>query len=105
MWTEAAIETLKQLALEGKSASSIAAALGAPSRSAVIGKANRIGVKLTGNVAPFGAPRAAGEHGAAAAAGDRSHRSCLAEASRRSRPLAANGSRPGSLPRPRLEKC
>ena len=42
--------TLRQLALEGKSASSIAAALGAPSRNAVIGKANRIGVKLTGNI-------------------------------------------------------
>ncbi len=50
MWTEAAIETLRQMALEGKSASSIAAVLGAPSRNAVIGKANRIGVKLTGNI-------------------------------------------------------
>jgi GcrA cell cycle regulator len=58
MWTEAAIETLRQLALEGKSASSIAAALGAPSRNAVIGKANRIGVKLTGNIHCL-APRAA----------------------------------------------
>jgi GcrA cell cycle regulator len=50
MWTEAAIETLRQMAIEGKSASAIAAALGAPSRNAVIGKANRIGVKLTGHV-------------------------------------------------------
>ena len=50
MWTDAAIETLRQMALEGKSASTIAAALGAPSRNAVIGKANRIGVKLTGNI-------------------------------------------------------
>ena len=58
MWTEAAIETLRQLALEGKSASTIAAALGAPSRNAVIGKANRIGVKLTGNIHCL-APRAA----------------------------------------------
>ena len=57
MWTEAAIETLRQMALEGKSASSIAAALGAPSRNAVIGKANRIGLKLTGNV-HSSAPRA-----------------------------------------------
>jgi GcrA cell cycle regulator len=57
MWTEAAIETLRQLALEGKSASSIAAALGAPSRNAVIGKANRIGIKLTGHV-HCSAPRA-----------------------------------------------
>jgi GcrA cell cycle regulator len=50
MWTETAIETLRQMALEGKSASTIAAALGAPSRNAVIGKANRIGIKLTGNI-------------------------------------------------------
>ena len=50
MWTEAAIETLRLMALEGKSASVIAVALGAPSRNAVIGKANRIGVKLTGHV-------------------------------------------------------
>jgi GcrA cell cycle regulator len=48
MWTEQAIEALKQLALEGKSASWIAEALGAPSRNAVIGKANRIGIKLNG---------------------------------------------------------
>jgi GcrA cell cycle regulator len=57
MWTDAAIETLRQMALEGKSASSIALALGAPSRNAVIGKANRIGVKLTGNI-HCSAPRA-----------------------------------------------
>ena len=57
MWTDAAIETLRQMALEGKSASSIAAALGAPSRNAVIGKANRIGVKLTGHM-NCSAPRA-----------------------------------------------
>jgi GcrA cell cycle regulator len=48
MWTDAAIETLRQLALEGKSAGVIAAAIGAPSRNAVIGKANRIGIKLSG---------------------------------------------------------
>ena len=57
MWTEAAIETLRRLALEGKSASVIAAAIGAPSRNAVIGKANRIGVKLSGNL-NCSAPRA-----------------------------------------------
>ena len=48
LWTEDTIEALKRLALEGRSASAIAAALGAPSRNAVIGKANRIGVKLIG---------------------------------------------------------
>src|SRR5271168_1234587 len=57
MGTDAAIETLRQMALEGKSASSIAMALGAPSRNAVIGKANRIGVKLTGHI-HCSAPRA-----------------------------------------------
>ena len=48
LWTEEAIEILKRLALEGRSASVIAEALGAPSRNAVIGKANRIGIKLGG---------------------------------------------------------
>jgi GcrA cell cycle regulator len=48
-WTVEAIENLIKLALEGRSASFIAAALGAASRNAVIGKANRIGVKLNGD--------------------------------------------------------
>jgi GcrA cell cycle regulator len=48
-WTAEAIENLVRLALEGRSASFIAAALGAASRNAVIGKANRIGVKLNGD--------------------------------------------------------
>src|SRR5208283_143936 len=48
--SEQTVETLKKLALEGRSAAWIAAALGAPSRSAVIGKANRIGVKLNGGL-------------------------------------------------------
>ena len=48
LWTVEAVEDLKRLALEGKSASSIAAALGVGSRNAVIGKASRIGIKLTG---------------------------------------------------------
>ena len=47
-WTAEAVEDLKRLALEGRSASVIAAALGAASRNAVIGKANRIGIKLNG---------------------------------------------------------
>ncbi len=61
-WTAEAIETLIRLALEGRSASFIAAALGAASRNAVIGKANRIGVKLNGDgraSAPSGTSRAA----------------------------------------------
>jgi GcrA cell cycle regulator len=48
MWTPQAVETLRKLALEGRSAAWIAAALGAPSRNAVIGKASRIGVRLNG---------------------------------------------------------
>lgn len=47
-WTAEALEILRKLALEGRSASVIAAALGATSRSAVIGKANRVGIKLNG---------------------------------------------------------
>ena len=47
-WTVEAVEDLKRLALEGRSASVIAAALGASSRNAVIGKASRIGIKLMG---------------------------------------------------------
>lgn len=47
-WTEEAVEVLKELALEGRSASVIAGALRGASRSAVIGKANRIGIKLNG---------------------------------------------------------
>jgi GcrA cell cycle regulator len=59
LWTEDTIEALRKLALEGRSASAIAAALGAPSRNAVIGKANRIGIKLTGHwkCAAPGGPR------------------------------------------------
>jgi GcrA cell cycle regulator len=60
-WTDEAVETLKRLALEGMSASVIAAALGAKSRNTVIGKANRIGIKLNGRRAS-----APGRPGAAA---------------------------------------
>ena len=52
MWTEQTVETLKKFANEGKSAAWIAVALGAPSRNAVIGKANRIGIKLNGGMGP-----------------------------------------------------
>jgi GcrA cell cycle regulator len=48
MWTQQAVETLRKFALEGRSAAWIAAALGAPSRNAVIGKASRIGIRLNG---------------------------------------------------------
>jgi GcrA cell cycle regulator len=63
LWTAEAVEDLKKLALEGKSASHISAALGVGSRNAVIGKASRIGIKLTGgggaSVRGKGPPRAA----------------------------------------------
>jgi GcrA cell cycle regulator len=82
LWTAEAVEDLKRLALEGRSASVIAAALGVASRNAVIGKASRIGIKLSGGgpasvrrKAPASARRsqwAAIPHlpGAAALAGD-----------------------------------
>jgi GcrA cell cycle regulator len=63
LWTAEAVEDLKKLALQGKSASHISAALGVGSRNAVIGKASRIGIKLSGGGgAPArgkGAPRTA----------------------------------------------
>jgi GcrA cell cycle regulator len=49
LWTAEAVEVLKNLALAGRSASVIAATLGAASRNAVIGKANRIGIRLNGD--------------------------------------------------------
>ena len=52
MWTQQAVEALRRLALEGRSAAWIAEALGAPSRNAVIGKASRIGIKLNGGMHP-----------------------------------------------------
>jgi GcrA cell cycle regulator len=63
LWTAEAVEDLKKLALEGKSASHISAALGVGSRNAVIGKASRIGIKLSGgggaaSVRGKGSPRA-----------------------------------------------
>jgi GcrA cell cycle regulator len=64
LWTAEAVEDLKRLAHEGRSASHIAAALGVGSRNAVIGKASRIGIKLSG-----GGGRAASSHAAPARAG------------------------------------
>ena len=57
MWTDAAIETLRQMALEGKSASTIAAVLGAPSRNAVIGKVHRLGLSGRAKSTSTGAAR------------------------------------------------
>jgi GcrA cell cycle regulator len=48
LWTAQAVDDLKRLALEGRSAAAIAATLGVASRNAVIGKASRIGIKLNG---------------------------------------------------------
>jgi GcrA cell cycle regulator len=59
-WTAEAVEDLKRLALEGKSASAIAAMLGVGSRNAVIGKASRIGIKLNGGGCGTGAGKARG---------------------------------------------
>jgi GcrA cell cycle regulator len=59
LWTDEAVEVLKRLAQEGRSASAIASALGSASRSAVIGKASRIGVRLNGDGRVAG-PDAAG---------------------------------------------
>jgi GcrA cell cycle regulator len=59
-WTAEAVEDLKKLALEGKSASAIAAMLGVRSRNAVIGKASRIGIKLNGGGCGTGAGKARG---------------------------------------------
>src|ERR1700729_4122279 len=63
LWTAEAVEALKSLALQGKSASHISEALGVGSRNAVIGKASRIGIKLNGgggvSVRGKGPPRAA----------------------------------------------
>jgi GcrA cell cycle regulator len=73
LWTEEAIEILKRLAFEGRSASVIALALGAPSRNAVIGKANRIGIRLNGDGrAPSPGSAPAGAHRPSAAAASRS---------------------------------
>jgi GcrA cell cycle regulator len=69
LWTADAVEDLKRLALEVKSASHIAAALGVGSRNAVIGKASRIGIKLSGGgraTASHAGPLRAGRQWAAA---------------------------------------
>jgi GcrA cell cycle regulator len=69
LWTEEAVEVLKELALAGRSASAIAAALGEASRSAVIGKANRIGIKLNGGRGGYNARRDASGYAPSAIGG------------------------------------
>jgi len=54
-WTEERTETLTKLAAKGDSASQIAAQLGGVSRNAVIGKAHRMGISLSGK--PPGKPK------------------------------------------------
>jgi hypothetical protein len=127
MWTEQTVETLKKFALEGRSASWIAAALGAPSRNAVIGKANRIGVKLNGirsasfeqgsvletpSKVPWGRrrrPRPNGEEPGAERRplADIPWRGAVSRARSRLRPLSARGDgrSDGFSPPPRWVRC
>ena len=84
LWTEEAIEVLRTLALQGQSARTIAEALGAPSRSAVIGKANRIGIKLNGG---------------GAAGAERPREASGAPIRRPRRPVAAGRALVATLPR------
>jgi hypothetical protein len=51
-WTPENIDQMKSLALDCQSASQIATAIGAPTRSTIIGKCHRIGVKLTSRSGP-----------------------------------------------------
>jgi len=84
LWTAEAVEDLKRLAFEGRSASVIANMLGAASRNAVIGKANRIGIKLNGDgrAARLGRTRAGAHRAQWAAANSKpgagDHGSCVA---------------------------
>jgi GcrA cell cycle regulator len=89
-WTAEAVEDLKRLALEGRSASVIAAALGVASRNAVIGKANRIGIRLNGDGRAT-APRKA-----------RAHRSQWAEIPHPTLGVRSHGSDTALARRPRV---
>jgi len=116
MWTEQTVETLRRLALEGRSAAWIAAALGAPSRSAVIGKANRIGIKLNGALrsgpigdAPMMKPPPPevpwGSHAPAPRKGPRAERPPRAEAPRaRAVSRARSGGAPAVRERKRADR-
>lgn len=57
-WTEERVERLKQLWMEGLSASQIAAELGGVTRNAVIGKVHRLGLSGRAKPARSSAPRA-----------------------------------------------
>lgn len=57
-WTDARVARLKKLADDGWSAQQIADELGALSRSAVIGKAYRLGIELRGTSGPHASVRA-----------------------------------------------
>jgi len=95
IWTEDTVAALRQMALEGRSASAIAIALGARSRNAVIGKANRIGIKLTGGNWKHSAP------GADRAGVDRPRRSTFP----RSKPISGQRTPTPALPRERVRKA
>lgn len=59
-WTDEAIADLRRMKAEGKSFSEIATAIGAPSRSACIGKAYRLGIvgkPAKSGIKPGAAPR------------------------------------------------
>ena len=88
MWTEAAIETSQTIGARRKKREQHRCG----ARRAVAQRRDRQGEpdrhQAYRQRALFGAPSAAGEHGAAAAAGDRSHRFCFMEAGRRPRPPA-----------------
>lgn len=49
LWTEENIEKLRQMAGAGENSSQIAAAIRGATRSAIIGKARRMGIALSGN--------------------------------------------------------
>ena len=99
LWTAEAVEDLKKLALEGKSASHISAALGVGSRNAVIGKASRIGIKLSGgggaSVRGKGPPRAARPQWATAHYHSAQRRRTTLRRCRRSRSPGLAGGREG----------
>ena len=106
LWTAEAIENLKRLALEGRSASVIAAALGAASRNAVIGKANRIGIKLNGGggaYTPSGMP--AGPYPAPLAANPRPAPVFRKRGSSAAASYELENSGHGCLAKPKLGRC